>query len=81
MKTSWLGSMWSLRAEEQFLVGQVRAIDGDVLTLSVVGLSGATPDGLEVLPSGDREDRLARVRASTLLGRWERMDVEEAFPV
>lgn len=81
MKTSWLGSMWSLRAEEQFLVGQVRAIDGDVLTLSVVGLSGATPDGLEVLPSDDREDRLARVRASTLLGRWKRMDVEEAFPV
>lgn len=81
MKTSWLGSMWSLRAEEQFLVGQVRAIDGEVLTLSVVGLSGATPDGLEVLPSDDREDRLARVRASTLLGRWKRMDVEEAFPV
>jgi len=78
--TSWLGSMWSLRAESQLLIGQVRAIDGELVTLSVIGLSGATPEGLEVLPSGDPEDRLARVRTSTLLGRWRRMDVEESLP-
>jgi len=72
--------MWSLRAESQLLIGQVRAIDGELVTLSLIGLSGATPEGLEVLPSGDPEDRLARVRTSTLLGRWRRMDVEESLP-
>ncbi len=48
--TSWVGSVWSLRGGDQFLIGQVRAIDGEVVTLSVVGLSGGAPDGLEVLP-------------------------------
>lgn len=71
--TSWLGSVWSLRGEDQLLIGQVRAIDGEVVTLSVVGLSSGAPDGLEVLPSGEEGARLARVRSSTLLGRWKRL--------
>ncbi len=78
--TSWLGSVWSLRGEEQLLIGQVRAIDGELVTLSVVGLSGGAPDGMEVLPSNDEGARLARVRSSTLLGRWRRMGTGETVP-
>ena len=78
--TSWLGSVWSLRGEDQLLIGQVRAIDGEVVILSVVGLSGAAPDGLEVLPVGEEGARLARVRSSTLLCRWRRMGSGETVP-
>jgi hypothetical protein len=71
--TSWLGSVWSLRGGEGTVIGQVRAIEGEVVTLSVVGLGGVTPDGVEVLPSEEPGRALARVRSTTLLGRWKRL--------
>lgn len=71
--TSWLGSVWSLRGGESLLIGQVQAIDGEVVTLSVVGLDGTTLEGVEVLPSEEPGRALARVRSATLLGRWKRI--------
>lgn len=71
--TSWLGSVWSLRGGESLLIGQVQAIDGEVVTLSVVGLDGLTLEGVEVLPSEEPGRALARVRSATLLGRWKRI--------
>jgi hypothetical protein len=71
--TSWLGSVWSLRGGESLLIGQVQAVDGEVVTLSVVGLDGLTLEGVEVLPSEEPGRALARVRSTTLLGRWKRI--------
>jgi hypothetical protein len=65
--------VWSLRGAEQLLIGQVRAVDGELVTLSVVGLGGVTPDGLEVLASDEPGRKLARVRSGTLLVRWKRL--------
>ena len=80
MTTSWLGTVWSLRGDETLLIGQVRAIEGELVTLSVMGLGEVAPDGLEVLPSQEDSGRLARLKATTLLGRWKRMGVGEPVP-
>ena len=72
--------MWSLRGAEQEFVGRVHAIDGEVVTLAVVGRAGATPAWLEVFPTGEDGARLARVRSSALLGKWTRMGSEETVP-
>ncbi|HQR29277.1 MAG TPA: hypothetical protein PLL32_02635 [Anaeromyxobacteraceae bacterium] len=78
MTTSWLGTVWSLRGEERLLIGQVRAIEGELVTLSVMGLGEVAPDGLEVLPQQREESgRLARLKATTLLGRWKRLGAGE----
>ena len=71
--TSWLGSVWSLRGGENLVIGQVRAVEGEVVTLSVIGLEGETPDGVEVVPSEEPGRALARVRSTILLGRWKRI--------
>jgi hypothetical protein len=62
-----------MRGGENLLIGQVRAVDGEVVTLSVIGLEGETPDGVEVIPSGEPGRTMARVRSATLLGRWKRI--------
>ncbi|HET8722964.1 MAG TPA: hypothetical protein VFM53_02090 [Anaeromyxobacteraceae bacterium] len=81
MTTSWVGSIWSLRGEERLLIGQVRAIEGELVTLSVMGLGEGAPDGLEILPQAREESgRLARLKATTLLGRWKRMGAGEPVP-
>lgn len=78
--TSWLGTVWGLRGAEQEFVGRIQAIDGDVVTLAVVGRDGATPAWLEVFPEGEGGARLARVRSSTLLDKWTRVDTGDAVP-
>ena len=71
--TSWVGSVWSLRGVEGPVIGQVRAVDGEFLTMAVVGIGGEAPDGLEILPSREGSGRLARVSSECLLGNWRRM--------
>ena len=71
--TPWVGSVWSLRGAEQLVIGQVRAVEGEVLTLAVVGLGSAAPEGVEVLPYRPGSGQFARVSARTLLGRWKQM--------
>ncbi len=79
--SSWLGSVWSLRGQERLLIGEIRAIDGEQVTLAVVGLGEAAPDGLELLPAAEAGSRLARVKSATLLGRWKRMGGEPGAAV
>ena len=57
--TSWVGSVWSLRGVEGPVIGQVRAVDGEFLTMAVVGIGGEAPDGLENPPvrGGERPVR------------------------
>ncbi|MGA8890386.1 MAG: hypothetical protein WB493_02370 [Anaeromyxobacteraceae bacterium] len=78
--SSWLGSVWSLRGQERLLIGEIRAIDGEQVTLSVVGLGEGAPDGMELLPVSEAGNRLARVKSATLLVRWTRMGGESGAP-
>ena len=71
--SSWVGSVWSLRRDEGVLIGQVKEIDGDAITLAVVGLGSTSPEGMEFLPQRSGGSRLARVTCAELLGRWRRM--------
>jgi len=71
--TSWLGSVWSLRGEERLLIGQVHAVEGDQLTLAVVGMGDAAPEGVELLPRRAGRGQLARVSSGTLVSRWKRV--------
>jgi hypothetical protein len=71
--SSWVGSVWSLRGDENLVIGQVREVDGEMVTMAVVGLGGAAPEGVEVVPSHQGSGQFARVSSGTLLGRWKRM--------
>jgi hypothetical protein len=71
--SSWVGSVWSLRGVEGPVIGQVRGVDGEVLTMVVVGLGGEPPEGVELGPAADGGRPLARLTSDTLVGRWKRM--------
>jgi hypothetical protein len=71
--SSWVGSVWSLRGVEGPVIGQVRAVEGDFLTLAVVGIGAEPPEGVEIIPSRTGSGRLARVSSDVLLGAWKRM--------
>lgn len=71
--SSWVGSVWTLRGVEGPVIGQVHAVDGHVLTMAVVGLGGQALEGVEVVSSATGGHPLARVSATTLLGRWKRL--------
>jgi hypothetical protein len=65
--------VWSLRGVEGPLIGQVRAVEGEFLTLAVVGMDSEAPEGVELLPSKDGGGRFARVSSECLLAHWKRM--------
>jgi hypothetical protein len=71
--TSWVGSVWSLRGVEGPVIGQVRAVEGNLLTMAVVGLGGEPPEGMEILPPKEGGGRFARVSSDCLLSSWEQM--------
>ena len=71
--SSWVGSVWSLRGVDGPVVGLVEAADGEVLTLTVVGLGDEPLEGVEVFHPVIGGSPLARVSAHTLLGSWKRM--------
>jgi hypothetical protein len=78
MVSSWVGTVWSLRRDEGVLIGQVREVDGESVTLAVVGLGASSPEGMELLPSEGSRGRLARISSGHLLGRWKRMGASRA---
>ena len=71
--SSWVGSGWSLRGVEGPVIGQVRAVEGEFLTLAVVGMGVEAPEGVEILPSKEGSGRFARVSSECLLGSWKRL--------
>jgi len=71
--SSWVGSVWGLRGEEGSVIGQVRAVDGESLILTVVGLGEKAREGVEIVSSREGRGGYARVSVGSLLARWDRM--------
>jgi hypothetical protein len=71
--SSWVGSVWSLRGVDGPVIGQVCAVDGEFITLSVVGMGGEALEGAELLPSWEGSGKYVRVSSEILLGKWKRM--------
>jgi hypothetical protein len=69
---NWIGSVWSLRAGK-VLIGRLRGVDGDGVTLAVVGLGFEAPPDVEVLPPDADGAPMVRVPLRSLLASWKRM--------
>jgi hypothetical protein len=76
--SSWIGSVWSHRGEKGPVIGQVHAVEGSFVTLSVVGIEGQQLEDVEVVGTSAPGVHLARVTSASLLGRWKRMGGEAA---
>ena len=71
--SSWLGSVWSLRQAENTVIGEVRAVEGELLTLAVVGTAKDAPLNAQTLPSTDGAKQLVQVSTASLVTRWQRV--------
>jgi hypothetical protein len=56
------------------VVGRIRAVHGEQITLSVIGLRDQNPEGAEVLPGEGGIRRYARMSVQVLLENWCRVD-------
>ena len=72
-QSSWLGSVWSLRQPERIVIGEVRAVDGELVTLAVVGVANDAPPNAQTLPSTEGSDQLVHVSTASLVTRWQRV--------
>lgn len=52
------------------MVGRVRAVDGEFMTLAVFGLGDQQAEGAEVIPGAGGARRYARIRLEALLAHW-----------
>ncbi len=67
-----IGSVWS-RREGRLIIGRLRAVDGAMAILAVVGMGPAVPVGASVLPPDDGGSPLLRLPVRQLLEGWKRM--------
>jgi hypothetical protein len=65
--------MWCVREAERAFVGEVRAVDGDYLTLAIVGIPKDAPMDAKSLPSTEESDQLVRVSTKVLISDWKRV--------
>ncbi len=75
---SWVGTVWNLRGAPGHVIGHVQTDEGRTVTMTVFGLGGLVPAGVEFLPSRYGFVRYARVSLDTLLGQWQRMGAPDA---
>jgi len=71
---SWVGSVWGLREANGDVIGEVRAVDGQIVSLTIFGAESdsakSVDGGLHIETSG----REVRVSAKSLLTAWEHVD-------
>lgn len=71
--SSWVGSVWSLREAEQIVFGEVREVDGDQLTLAVVGVGNDAEDRADGSPSTGKSDQVVHLSTASLITHWARV--------
>ncbi len=67
-----LGSVWSHRGG-RVVIGRLRAVQGRLATLAVVGMGVEAPDGARVLAADAGGSPLVEVPLRLLAERWKRM--------
>jgi len=70
---SWVGSLWTQREVETALIGEVRAVEGDVLTLALIGKATETPVDVHRLPPLDEKCPVVQVTTGALIKGWQRV--------
>jgi hypothetical protein len=73
--SSWIDTVWRLHGAKSPVVGRVRSVDGEYMTLSVFGLRDENPIGAEMLPGEGGIRRYARMSVEALLRYWYRVEV------
>ncbi len=71
--SSWVGSVWSLREAEQVVFGEVRAVEGDQLTLALVGAASDAEERVDSSPSTGMSDRFVHLSTAALITHWARV--------
>jgi hypothetical protein len=70
---SWIDTVWSMGGAKIPIFGCVRSVEGEDLTISVIGPTNQHPQGAEILPSTGKR-RCARIPVAALLQHWTPVD-------
>ena len=68
--TSWIDSVWKMRGTKSPVVGRVRAVDGQFMTLTVFGLGDQHAEEADVIAGAGGVRRYARISVEALLRNW-----------
>ena len=71
---SWVGSVWGLRDADGEVIGEVRAVDGDIVSLAIVGTKSEPARSAEISRPIETGGREVRVSTGSLLTGWEHVD-------
>ncbi len=71
--SSWIDTVWSSGEAGALVLGCVRAVEGEDLTLSVIGSADSDTPGAEFLPPEGKR-RCARIPVAALLENWTLLD-------
>ena len=72
--SSWIGSIWGLRAANGDVIGAVQAVDGDIVSLAIVGTESDSTKGVVSDPPTETRGRVVCVSTKSLLVHWEHVD-------
>ena len=71
---SWVGLVWGLRDANGDVIAEVRAVDGEFVSLAIVGTKGEPSSNAESGLSTETSGREVRVSTKSLLTAWEHVD-------
>jgi hypothetical protein len=72
--------LWAQREAKRALIGEVRAVEGDVLTLALIGKAIETPMDGSQLPPLDEKCPVVRVTTGALIKSWQRVGTARRQP-
>jgi hypothetical protein len=72
--SAWIDTVWRMHGAKSPVIGRVRSVDGEHVTLSVIGLRDQNPIGAEILPGEGGIRRYARMSVEALLHNWYRVE-------
>ncbi len=74
---SWIDTVWSSGEAGALVLGCVRSVEGEDLTISVIGSADGDTHGVEFLPPEGKR-RCARIPVAALLQNWTLLDGVDA---
>ena len=71
---SWVGTVWGLRDANGDVIAEVRAVNGDLVSLAIIGMTSEPANSVESSLPTETSGREVRVSANSLLTAWEHVD-------